>query len=78
VEIILQAFAIYCYRVTAISLTSPKGMTYAGPFPDPTRPGVVYWDLNWTPTQSQKGDNIMCGMAEDSSGYVYYTVTICK
>ena len=44
-------------------------MTHTGPFPDPSRPGVVYWDLKWTPLQSQTGDNILCGMAEDSSGY---------
>lgn len=75
-EIILQVLAIYCYRVTAISLTSPKGMTHTGPFPVPSQPGVVYWDLKWTPTQSQKGDNILCGMAEDSSGYVSYLLTV--
>ncbi|VDH94425.1 Hypothetical predicted protein, partial [Mytilus galloprovincialis] len=54
--------------VTDISLTSPPGMTYTGPFKDSKHPGVVYWDLKWTPTAAQKGDNILCGMAEDDQG----------
>ncbi|CAG2216478.1 unnamed protein product [Mytilus edulis] len=56
--------------VVSISLTSPSGMTYTGPFNDSKHPGVVYWDLKWTPTAAQKGDNILCGTAEDDQGYV--------
>ncbi|CAG2257520.1 unnamed protein product [Mytilus edulis] len=55
-------------QVIDISLTSPPGMTYTGPFKDSNHSGVVYWDLKWTPTAAQKGDNILCGMAEDDQG----------
>lgn len=55
-------------QVIDMSLTSPPGMTYTGPFKDSKHLGVVYWDLKWTPTAAQKGDNILCGMAEDDQG----------
>ena len=42
---------------------------------DPTRPGVKFWDMTWTPTAKDKGANILCGIVDDTLGYVLTKLT---
>ncbi|CAG2251248.1 unnamed protein product [Mytilus edulis] len=57
--------------VTKLSLTRPAGMVLKGPTNLPNRAGVVFWEMSWTPTVNDKGNHIVCGMAEDSTGFFY-------
>ena len=43
-------------------------MIFTGPVDDPSKKGAVFWELSWTPTAKDRGNHIVCAMAEDLTG----------
>ena len=61
-------YYFFVYSIHGLASTTPPGLNVSAMKDDPTRAGVKFWDMTWTPTAKDRGANILCGIVDDTLG----------